>query len=187
MPHRIPRPRGRAVTTTAFVDASHGANKVTRRSHTGFILFVNRSPIKWISRRQQAVETSAFSSEFIAMKQCVEDIEHLRFKLRMFGIPLSYDDGPDLPTYVFCDNEGLVKNATLVESSLNKKHSAIAYHFVRWNVAAGAISIAWISTHLNLSDAFTKVLPETKRDQLFKDWTYWVELISLVSRSIKGD
>ena len=63
---------------------------------------------------------------------------------------------------MFCDNEGLVKNATLVESSLNKKHSAIAYHFVRWNVAAGAI----------IADAFTKVLPETKRDDLFGDWTY---------------
>ena len=73
---------------------------------------------------------------------------------------------------MFCDNEGLVKNATLVESSLNKKHSAIAYHFVRWNVAAGAISISWINTHANIADAFTKVLPETKRDSLFGDWTY---------------
>ncbi|KAI2511710.1 Reverse transcriptase (RNA-dependent DNA polymerase) [Fragilaria crotonensis] len=34
MPHRMPVPRGRSVTTTAYVDASHGANKVTRRSHT---------------------------------------------------------------------------------------------------------------------------------------------------------
>ena len=28
LPHRMPRPRGIAVETTAFVDASHGANKV---------------------------------------------------------------------------------------------------------------------------------------------------------------
>ena len=30
IPHRIPRPRGMAVMTTAFVDLSHGSNKVTR-------------------------------------------------------------------------------------------------------------------------------------------------------------
>ena len=83
MPHNMPQPRGMSVRTTAFVDSSHGANKVTRRSHSGHILFVNRAPVKWMSRRQQTVETSAFSSEFIALKQCIEDVEHLRFKLRM--------------------------------------------------------------------------------------------------------
>ena len=101
----MPRPRGQSVTTSAYVDSSHGANKVTRRSHTGYVLFVNRAPVKWISRRQNTVETSAFSSEFIAMKQCIEDIEHLRFKLRMFGVPLD-EDHPS--TYILCDNKGVV-------------------------------------------------------------------------------
>jgi hypothetical protein len=47
MPHDMPRPRGRLVVTTEFVDASHAANKKTRRSHTGFLLFLNQSPILW--------------------------------------------------------------------------------------------------------------------------------------------
>ena len=33
-PRVMPRPRGKSVVTTAFVDASHAANKVTRRSHS---------------------------------------------------------------------------------------------------------------------------------------------------------
>jgi hypothetical protein len=48
LPHRMPLPRGRAVYTTAFVDASHGANKVMRKSHTGYVLFLNRAPIMFI-------------------------------------------------------------------------------------------------------------------------------------------
>ena len=68
IPHRMPRPRGVAVRTTAFVDSSHGANKVTRRSHSGHILFVNSAPVKCLSRRLQTVENSAFSSEFIVLK-----------------------------------------------------------------------------------------------------------------------
>lgn len=76
---------------------------------------------------------------------------------------LSYDNRPDLSTYVFCENEGVVENTTLVESSLNKKHSAITHHFVRLSVAAKVVSVAWINTHSNISDVLTKRLPETTR------------------------
>jgi hypothetical protein len=161
-------PQTISLVTTAFVDASHAANKVTRRSHSGHILFVNRAPVKWMSKRQQTVEMSAFSSEFIAMKHCIEDIEQLRFKLRMFGIPIENDE----PTYILCDNEAVVKNSSNVESTLNKKHSAIAYHFARWNVAAGVIAVAWIATGENLADAMKKRLSEMSRDYLFGNWTY---------------
>jgi hypothetical protein len=58
------------------------------------------------------------------------------------------------PAHIFCDNETVTKNSTLVESTLNKKHSSIAYHYVRWNVAAGIASIAWIPSGANLSDPF---------------------------------
>jgi hypothetical protein len=51
----------------------------------------------------------------------VELIETLCYKLRMFGIPL------DGPMNVFCDNEVVTKNATILESTLKKKHNSIAY------------------------------------------------------------
>ena len=57
------------------------------------------------------------------MKVAVEMIESLRYKLRMFGIPI------EGPTNVFCDNEAVYKNTSLPESTLkNKKHHAISYH-----------------------------------------------------------
>ena len=169
MPHRMPQSRGRSVTTTAYVDASHAANKVTRRSHTaGFVIFMNRAPIVWYSKRQQTVETSTFSAEFIAMKACLEAIEHLRFKLQCFGIPMPKAE----PTYVLCDNKSVVKNTTNVESTLNKKHSSVAYHHCRWSAAAGVISVAHIGTDDNIADCFTKRLPVAKRKHLFGEWTY---------------
>jgi hypothetical protein len=168
MPHNMPIPKGNGVKITVFVDASHGANKVTRRSHTGFIIFVNRAPIMWYSKRQQTVESSAFSSEFIALKIALESLEGLRFKLRMFGVPLPKGD----PAQVYCDNEAVVKNSTKVESSLNKKHSSIAYHFTRWIVAASVATVAWIKSADNLADAMTKRLTEATRDYLFGNWTY---------------
>ena len=168
LPHDMPRPRGRPVVTTAFVDASHAANRKTRKSHTGYIIFVNWAPILWYSKRQQTVEGSTFSSEFIAMKTCVEAIVHLRYKLRMFGIPMP--DGH--ATNIFCDNESVVKNASQVESTLNKKHNSLAYHYCRWATAAGIITTSWIDGEENLSDAMTKRLTQFRREYLFGNWTY---------------
>ena len=164
----MPVPRGRSVVTTAYVDASHAANKKTRRSHSGYIIFVNRAPIIWYSKRQQTVEASTFSSEYIALKTCIEAIQALRFKLRMFGVPMEEGD----PTNIYCDNQSVVTNSSNVESMLNKKHNSIAFHYTRWNVAAGIISIAWISTKENLADPFTKRLSKAVRDYLFGNWTY---------------
>ena len=164
--HMQPPPRGRSVSITAFVDASHAANKVTRRSHSGFVLFLNRAPVMWYTKRQNTVESSTFSSEFIALKICVEHIIALRYKLRMFGVPI------DESAKVLCDNESVVRNSSRLESSLNKKHCALAYHSVRWAVAAGVISIGWIPTDLNIADAMTKRLTVAKQESLFSSWTY---------------
>ena len=67
IPGDMSRPRGGTVTTTAFVDASFAANKKTRKSHSGFLIFMYRAPIAWFSKRQSTVETSKFSAEFMAM------------------------------------------------------------------------------------------------------------------------
>ena len=98
-----------------------------------------------------------------------EDVEHLRFKLRMFGI-LIHDDGE--PTHILCDNNSVVTNNFNVGYSLNKKHSLIAYHLSRWNVAAGVCQIAWVPTGKNIADAMTKILSKDTRDYLLGRLTY---------------
>ena len=82
------------------------------------------------------------------------------------------EEGKPGPTYIFADNESMVKNASKVESTLNKKHSEVAYHFTRWNVAAEVCTIGWIDTKYNLADPFTKRTTATTRDFLFGEWTY---------------
>ena len=81
----MPEPRGKEVAVHCFVDASHTSNKTTRRSQTEIIIFVNKSPIIFFSKKQNSVETSTFGSEFTAMKQAVELVKALRYKLQMFG------------------------------------------------------------------------------------------------------
>jgi hypothetical protein len=82
----------------------------------------------------------------------VELIEGLRYKLRMFGVPI------DGPTNVCCDNEAVVNNSTKPESTLKKKHNAIAYIRVRESVTAGTIRIAKEPSETNIADMLTKCL-----------------------------
>ena len=56
IPDDMPKPRGKIMTTRCFVDANHAADKVTRRLQTGILIFFNRSPIIWFSKRQNLVE-----------------------------------------------------------------------------------------------------------------------------------
>ena len=44
-PKNAPKPRGRQVQITCFVDADHAGDKITRRSRTGILIYVNKSPI----------------------------------------------------------------------------------------------------------------------------------------------
>ena len=102
----------------------------------GILILLNKALIIWYLKRQNAVETLTFSSEFIAMKTAVEMIEGLRYKLWMMGIKV------DGSTNIFCDNESVVMNTTRPESTLKKKHNAIAYHRVREAQATGIVRIA---------------------------------------------
>ena len=90
--------RGNGVILSAFVDADHAGDKSNRRSHTGILIFVNKAPILWVSKKQNTVETSSYGSELVVIKMATELIEGLRFKLRSFGIPVE-GSSP-----LFCDN-----------------------------------------------------------------------------------
>ena len=61
-----------------FVDADHAVFRVTRGSHTGVLIFINKAPILWFSNQQNTVETSTFGLEFVAMRIAVELVKGLR-------------------------------------------------------------------------------------------------------------
>ena len=153
IPPNAPEARGKPVQINLFCDAAHATCLVTRQSTTGIIIFLNGMPILWYSKRQNTLESSTFGSEFVALRIAVEMNEALRIKLRMLGIPL------DGPSNGFCDNESVVKNASIPESRLSKKHNAITYHKVRESCACNCIRICHEPGKRNLSDVLTKFLP----------------------------
>ena len=162
LPPNMPQPLGKPINLNIFVDADHAGNKITRRSHTGIIIFGNMTPLNWLSKRQNTVETSTYSSEMIALRIAIEMTDGLRYKLRMLGVPV------EEPARIYCDNESVVKNTTFPESALKKKHCSIAYHKIRESVASKKVIIFHESTNSNLADLLTKVLPFDKRNKIIR-------------------
>ena len=153
LPENRPEERGFGFVMTAYVDADHAGDSVTRRSRTGFLVYLNSAPIYWFIKKQNSVETSTFGSEFMAMKQCTEYVRGLRYKLRMLGIPC------EIPTLIYGDNKSVLINASVPDSQLKKKSNSIAYHFVREGCARDEWRLAYINTHFNPADLLTKTLP----------------------------
>ena len=125
----MPEPLGKPVHITIFCDSDHAADKVTRRSPTGLLIFLNRAPIDLSSKRQNSIETSTFGSEFTAaLKDATKKAKGLQYKLRMMGVHV------DGSATIRCDNMSMVNNTTAPESTLKKKSNSIAYQEA---VAAG--------------------------------------------------
>ena len=140
MPPKMPELRGQGATICAKVNANHASDTVTRWSRTGFLVYINSALVYWWSKKQMSVETLSFRSEFIAMKQCCEYLWGLRYKLQMMGISC------EGLAYIYGDNQSVLANATIPDSTLKKMSQSIAYHFVREGSARDEWRTAYINT-----------------------------------------
>ena len=142
------------------MDSDHAGEKKTRRSRTGFLIYVNNALVNWMSKQQPTIESSVFGAEFVAMKHGVEALRGLRYKLRMMGVPI------DGPSFVYGDNMSVINNTSKPESMLKKKNNSICYHLIREAVAMKECVTTHIPTLKNYSDFLTKVLFGKKRRDL---------------------
>ena len=74
----------------------------------------------------------------------------IRYKLRDFGAPI------DGPTWMFGDNESVIKNSTIPQSVLKKRHNALSYHRVCEACVAGIMNFIHIPRSENPADVLTK-------------------------------
>ncbi len=166
IPPNIPEPRGMKGKITAYVDADHARDKLTRRSVTGIVILLNNTPIAWVSRRQKTVETSTYGSELVAARIAVDMIIEMRYKLRMLGVTM--EDS----SYLCGDNMAVVLNTTLPSSSLKKKHQACNYHRIREAIAGQFVKFGHIDTKDNMADICTKPLPAPEFHRLASQYLF---------------
>jgi len=135
------------------VDASFAADPITRRSHSGFLIFNNGGCISWKSGLQKMVTLSSCESEFVGLCSAVVEIRYLRQLMEELGKP----QPPG--TILWEDNKACIILAEGETSSGGRsKHIDVKLRHTAESVKQGIVSIRYIATAWNYADIMTKPL-----------------------------
>ncbi|CAL8177733.1 unnamed protein product [Prunus armeniaca] len=133
-------------------DADWAGDITTRRSTTGFVVFLGSNPISWQSKKQGSVSRSSTEAEYRALANASAEVAWIRQILADLHVFL-----PD-PPLLFCDNMSALALSSNPGFHSRIKHLDVDFHFVRECVQRKDFLVHYFPTDEQVADVLTKGL-----------------------------
>ncbi|GJS41949.1 ribonuclease H-like domain-containing protein [Tanacetum coccineum] len=137
----------------AYSDADWAGCPATRRSTSGYCVFLGDNLLTWSSKCQDTLSRSSGEVEYRGVANIVAETSWIRNLLRELHTPLF------IATLVYCDNVSVVYMSANHVQHQRTKHIEIDIHFVRDKVAAGHVRVLHVPSRFQYADIFTKGSP----------------------------
>ncbi|CAA7036579.1 unnamed protein product [Microthlaspi erraticum] len=144
-----------SLSLTSYSDSDWAGCQDTRRSTTGFCVFLGSNIISWCAKRQPTVSRSSTEAEYRALAYTASELTWINSLLRDLRIPQS------APALLHCDNLFAVHLSANPGFHSRSKHIEVDYHYIRERVALGVVEIKHIPAAHQVADNFTKPLPRS--------------------------
>ncbi|GKV27558.1 hypothetical protein SLEP1_g36720 [Rubroshorea leprosula] len=141
---------------TGFCDVDWAGCPLTRRSTTGYCIFLGANCISWSSKKQPTIARSSAEAEYRALASTTAEIVWITYLFRDIGISLPH------PPQLFSDNLSALHMSINPVFHAQTKHIELDYHFVREKVALGTLITRYIPSIDQIADILTKPLPRTQ-------------------------
>jgi histone deacetylase 1/2 len=145
--------RSSALDLMAYSDVDWAGCPDTRRSTSGYAVFLGDSLVSWSSKRQPTVSRSSAEAEYHAVANVVAECCWLRQLLSELRVAVPK------ATVVYCDNISYVYMAANPVHHRRTKHIELDIHSVREKVALGQLRVLHVPTTQQFADVMTKGIP----------------------------